>query len=111
MPKKLLLLLVPVAILPIFLVMKNASHTAPDSYIVAGTGNPGLVNLYKLNNGTYEKLKSINTGYKFVHTVRIGDIYNNNKLQIIAGVSNSFLPNLMDARLSVTIFRALKKRL
>jgi hypothetical protein len=59
-------------------------------YIVAGTGNPGEIYVYEIKSKIFNKIKTINTGYKFVHTVRIGDIYNNGSKQIVAGIFNSF---------------------
>ena len=68
----------------------NNKFTQKTKYIVAGTGNPGEIYVYETKNKILSKIKAIKTGYKFVHTVKIGDIYNNGSKQIIAGVSNSF---------------------
>lgn len=68
----------------------NSSQKVVNKYLVAGTGSPGEIYLYEIKNQSLKKIKTISTGYLFVHTVRIGDIYNNGKSYIIAGVSNSF---------------------
>jgi hypothetical protein len=60
-------------------------------YIAEATGNPGEILLYVNSGQGYKLAKTIETGYQLVHTVRIGDIYNNGTKYIIAGVSNSFL--------------------
>ncbi|MDP2649466.1 MAG: hypothetical protein Q8P10_01340 [bacterium] len=87
MKKKFLILVFFVILLLFFSFLFKSKENK--KYLVAGTGNPGNILLYTINNG-FEKIKTIDTGYKFVHTVRIGDIYNNKKLYIVAGVSNSF---------------------
>jgi hypothetical protein len=58
--------------------------------LVTGTGNPGRINLYQKEREGLKQVKVINTGYTFVYSVRIGDIFNNGEKYIIAGVSNSF---------------------
>ncbi|MCL4364035.1 hypothetical protein M1328_02235 [Patescibacteria group bacterium] len=60
------------------------------TYLVTGHGNPGDINVYEIQGSSYKKIRTINTGYKFVYAVRLGDIYNNGQQSIIAGVSNSF---------------------
>jgi len=57
--------------------------------IVTGGGNPGKVSIYHFDRANYERVE-IDTGYNLVWTVRIGDIYNNGKNVIVAGVGNSF---------------------
>ena len=59
-------------------------------FIVTGTGNPGLIKLFEVKGASIKLIKTIDSGYKFVHTVRLGDVYNNGNKQIIAGISNSF---------------------
>ncbi len=58
-------------------------------YFVAGTGNPGTIYLYSATGKEYELTKKIPTDFAYVHTVRIGDIYNDGTTVIVAGVSNS----------------------
>ncbi len=73
-------------------IKKTARTVTPPNgrYMVVGTGNPGKVILYTRTGENFTLAKSIDTGFQFVHTVRLGDIYNNGSLSIIAGVSNSF---------------------
>ncbi len=59
-------------------------------YLVTGSGNPGVITLYERTDSGYTSKKTIDTGFQFVHTVRLGDIYNNGAISIVAGVSNSF---------------------
>ncbi len=59
-------------------------------YVVAGTSNPGTIEVYENDKGTLKKVKLLGTGYDFVYTVRLGDIKNDTTRHIIAGVSNSF---------------------
>jgi len=66
------------------------ASSAGKPYVVAGSANPGEIILYKLGENTMTEQKRINTGYKFVFTVRVGDIYNTGKSTIIAGVGDSF---------------------
>ncbi len=73
---------------------RSSSETLPvahkDTYVAVGTANPGEIILYKAENGTLTEQKRMDTGYKFVFTVRIGDIYNKGGNTIIAGVGDSF---------------------
>lgn len=75
-----------------FFFFKNIFSSKPSalSYVTAGTGNPGEILIYEQKDKEIKKIKTLDTGYKFVYTVRIGDIFNNGKQNIIAGVSNSF---------------------
>ena len=57
--------------------------------IVTGGGNPGTISVYHFGHSGYER-SEIDTGYNLVWTVRIGDVYNNGKNVIVAGVGNSF---------------------
>lgn len=74
----------------------NTSHgvpepdNSPNTYIVTGSANPGEIIVYKAEKDTLTEQKRVNTGYKFVFTVRIGDIYNTGENTIIAGVGDSF---------------------
>lgn len=67
----------------------------PSHLILLGTGNPGELRILankiftQWPNFLFQK-KLINTGYKFVHSVSAGDIYNNGDKKIVAGISNSF---------------------
>src|SRR3989344_1467413 len=75
----------------IFFVKSNVLKKQTNQYYIgAASSNPGEIFLYKLENGNYKKIKSIDTGYKFVYTVRVADIYNNKRQYIVAGVSNIF---------------------
>ncbi|QQS44415.1 hypothetical protein IPM65_02340 [Candidatus Roizmanbacteria bacterium] len=60
------------------------------TYVVTGSANPGEIVLYKAENDTLIEQKRVDTGYKFVFTVRIGDIYHTGENTIIAGVGDSF---------------------
>lgn len=60
------------------------------NYLVTGSANLGKITLYKVGREGMKPIKIINTRYKFVHNVRIGDILKNGNKFIIAGVSNSF---------------------
>lgn len=62
---------------------------AQEPVIVVGEGNPGRISLFTLEGGNYIK-KSFDTGFKYVWTVRIGDVKNLGYNQIYAGVGNSF---------------------
>lgn len=59
-------------------------------YLAVATGNPGNIYLYANQDKGYKLAKTIESGFQLVHTVRIGDIYNDGKKYIVAGVSNSF---------------------
>lgn len=68
----------------------TGTNKPPGYYLVTASANPGTVTVYVRAHNSYAPKKIINTGYQFVHTVRIGDIFNNGKLSVIAGVSNGF---------------------
>ncbi|MCR4263889.1 MAG: hypothetical protein NUV98_04195 [Candidatus Roizmanbacteria bacterium] len=60
------------------------------NYWVLGTGNAGMIEVFDASKENNEIMKTISSNYKYVHTVRVGDIYSDNTPYIIAGVSNSF---------------------
>jgi hypothetical protein len=66
--------------------------------LVIGTANPGLIKIYKPEKGTFREIKKINAGYKYVWTVRVGDIHNNGKKYLIAGVSDSLYGTSFNCR-------------
>jgi hypothetical protein len=66
--------------------------------LVIGTANPGLIKIYKPEKGTFREIKKINSGYKYVWTVRVGDIHNNGKKYLIAGVSDSLYGTSFNCR-------------
>lgn len=70
--------------------LQPESVVVKDTYVAAGTANPGEIIVYKAENDTLTEQKRVDTGYKFVFTVRIGDVYNTGKNTIIAGVGDSF---------------------
>lgn len=74
----------------IFILSLNFFKIKKSGYLTVGTANPGQIILYEEKNNKLNIIKTIDSGYKFVYTVRIGDIYNNEKKYIITGVSNSF---------------------
>lgn len=90
MKKTVIVSLLFIVTLIILFVQIRRKGTDRSDYFIVGTGNPGEIIVYAAKNGKLTKTKTISTGYKFVHTVRIGDIYNNNKKYIVAGISNSF---------------------
>lgn len=65
-------------------------RAAAARYLVTASANPGTITLYARTGTDFTLKKTIDTGFQIVHTVRLGDIYNNGKTYIIAGVSNSF---------------------
>jgi WD40 repeat protein len=65
------------------------SHKPDEKRLAIGTANPGLIKIYSIDKGEFKEIKKIDSGYKYVWTVRIGDIYNNGKKYLIAGVSDS----------------------
>jgi len=83
-------LLLPLIIL-VILVMLFFKLREPEgkNVIVTGTGNPGKILVYKFE-GVNIVRKQIDTGYKLVHTVKIGNVRNDGNQVIVAGVSNSF---------------------
>lgn len=58
--------------------------------LVTGTANPGIINVYEIDGPAIIRKKTLDTGYRFVHSVRLGNIKNDGKRYIVAGVSNSF---------------------
>lgn len=68
--------------------------------IVVGEGNPGRISLFKPDRGNYIK-KSFDSGFKFVWTVRIGDVKNLGYNQIYAGVGDSFFKTPIKCRVVV----------
>lgn len=86
--KSQILLLVIVIVFVFFFLYLNKG-IGKNQMIVVGTGNPGKIILYQFTALGLEK-KEINTSFKFVYTVRIGDIFNDGRNVIVAGVSNSF---------------------
>jgi hypothetical protein len=57
--------------------------------IVVAISNSGKILIYSWNGKNFER-DYIDVDYKFIHTVRIGDVYNKGKNVIVAGVGNSF---------------------
>lgn len=58
--------------------------------LVVGTANPGRIIFYEQKNNSFQKGKVIDTNYSYVWTVRVGEIFNDGKKYVVAGVSNSF---------------------
>lgn len=87
MKRYLLLLVTTIIFIILIIYLKRIPSPV---YLVTGTGNPGRINLYQKEREGLRQVKIIDTGYKFVYSVRIGDIFNNGEKYIIAGVSNSF---------------------
>jgi len=86
MNKKLVFqILLLISLLTVFAYFVNNKQSG--EVIVVGTGNPGKIFVYDYNS--FQR-KEIDTGFKLVHTVRIGDAFNDGKNVIVAGVSNSF---------------------
>lgn len=83
-------LLLSFSLIIFIIVIIFSKKIASPIYLAAGTANPGRILLYLKEKNGLKLVKTINTGYKFVYSVRIGDIYNNGDKYIIAGVSNSF---------------------
>jgi len=83
-----ILIFLIICIFVLFLILFPA-RKEKNNIIVTGISNPGKILIYSWNGYSFER-EYIDTNYKFVHTVRIGDIYNNGKNVIVAGVGNSF---------------------
>ena len=94
--KKIIILIAVLCLIlaAILFITKNKIKTYADEIslikLVTGTGNSGLIMGFSKNSLNFSLIYSLNTGYLFVHTVRIGDINNDKKEEIVAGVSNSF---------------------
>lgn len=86
--KKIVFLLLIILILCLISLVKAQKQEV--KHLAVGTANPGLIKIYTSDNGNFEEIKKIETGYKFVWTVRMGDIFNNGEKYLIAGVSDSF---------------------
>lgn len=69
---------------------KEKTVNKDEPTIVVGEGNPGRISLFKLDSSSRYIKKSFDTGYRYVWTVRIGDVKNLGYNQIYAGVGNSF---------------------
>lgn len=67
--------------------------------IIVGTSNPGNIGLYSLGKRKITLLKTIKTGFKHVHAVRVGDIYNDGRKFIIVGMSNGLTVNYPNCRI------------
>jgi hypothetical protein len=79
-----------VLVLIVILIILKSSIKKDNNSLIIGTANPGQITIFNSNENSQKIIKIIDSGYKFVYSVRIGDIYNNGKKYIIAGVSNSF---------------------
>jgi hypothetical protein len=91
--KKVFLLTAVSLIIVVLLIYK------PDVKILAvGTANPGMIKIYSIDNKAVNRIKEIDSGYKYVWTVRVGDIYNNGKKYLVAGVSDSLYGKSFDCR-------------
>lgn len=56
--------------------------------IVTGVSNPGRILIYRPTDTGFQR-ESLDVGYRYVHTVRVGDVYNDGRPAIVAGVGNS----------------------
>src|SRR3990167_3038229 len=83
------LYLVAVVLIAIGFVFQLFVQPETKKVIITGTGNPGKILIYSFEKGDYARTQ-IDTGYNLVWTVKVGDIYNNGKNVIVAGVGNSF---------------------
>lgn len=73
-----------------YLTYRFISSDRTTEYVVTALNNPGRIAIYRHTQQKLFVLKVIKTEFNNVYTVRIGDIYNNGKLSIITGISNSF---------------------
>jgi len=78
-----------VFILVIGLVAVSLIKSSTKELIIAGTGNSGKIFVYQFEKDGIAR-NQIDTGFKLVHVVKIGDALNNGRQVIVAGVSNSF---------------------
>jgi len=83
------ILLVIIGIFALCIIVFFRSPNSEKAVVVAGTANPGKILIYYFD-GTNYKRSEIDTDYNLIWTVKVGDIYNNGKNVIVAGVGNSF---------------------
>ena len=86
--KKFLSALILVVLISLIFIQQYKS-TSYLNKIVTGVSNPGRILIYEWNGNDFSRAV-INVGYRFVWSVRIGDIYNDGKNVIVVGVGNGF---------------------
>ena len=69
-----------------------------ETIIAAGASNPGRIFLYQYANGNYTKT-TLYTDTNLIYTVRVGDIYNDGKGAVVAGVGNDISANPLDCKI------------
>lgn len=79
------------------LIKKSSNENSNFPAIVTGEGNPGTISIYKKEGDRFTK-QSIDSGFRFVYTVRIGDARNEGRNRLYAGVSNSFFGKNFDCQ-------------
>lgn len=87
--KKIVLIFIPVSLI-LFLFIKLNNKELNKGYLLSGQANPGQITILNHQDNYQKIIKTFDTDYKFVYSIRSGDIYHNGKKYIIAGVSNSF---------------------
>ncbi|MBI3779516.1 MAG: hypothetical protein HY278_00375 [candidate division NC10 bacterium] len=75
-------------LLPLSSVLDPGLAAGSGQAIVTGVSNPGQILIYRPTGAGFQR-ESIDVGYRYVHTVRVGDIYNDGRPAIVAGVGNS----------------------
>lgn len=65
-----------------------SSAVAASQTIVTGVSNPGRILIYRPGDTGFQR-ESLDVGYRYVHTVRVGDVYNDGRPAIVAGMGNS----------------------